>query len=865
MKKFIGFLLCIGMILSMLFGIAPVSAAPAPHLTNLQIKAVMSSGTSWEQISDSQSSANNPMVGNIGYLTIVATGTGINMQIYNNGNNITSVTSEASPTEYITDSGNVVIGYIYYKQFPLSSVSSGSFTVQMWDYSNGTSLEDSLNINVINSPPVTPANISVNVLSSSSVAVNWPSSSTASNYQVATTANGQTQIYDVGNSTWFTHSGLIPNTSYTYKVRAVNAVGSSGYSTTKSVYTFANSPNNGTIIDVSSDNVQASWSANGNPTDTEYALAAFDSSDVLISMNDWTTSVSDTIYGLVYSSDYKIKVKARNADENETDWYVIGDITTTVPGAPAIPNNLSVSAVSPSEVSVVWSSANAADGYILEFSEGGGQPQPIDVGRALSFSHTGLKPNTNYTYRIQSYNSFASSNFTSPVTKNTYAAIPTTGVIDNVTSTSIKASWNANGNPSGTYFSLAAFNQNNSLVKQNPWTTTTQDTITGLEASTTYIIKAKAKNTESVETSWLDIGSITTLPTTISGIIAMDGGQYHSIALKSDGTVWAWGLNNCGQLGDGTTVNKKTPVQVSGLTDVKAIASGVYFNLALKNDGTVWAWGDNGGQLGDGTTTERTVPVQVIGLTDVKAISAKRLHSLALKNDGTVWAWGDNSAGQLGDGTTTDKTVPVQVIGLTDVKAIAAGSYHNIILKNDGTVWAWGRNSNGQLGDGTTTTRITPIQIASLTNVKSIAVGSEHNLVLKDDGTVWAWGGNYDGEVGNSSKTDQKSPVKLSTLSDVKAISAGLYFSFALKNDGTFWTWGDNDYGQLGLGSTGDKNAPTKATSFTGLKFLAGGAFHGLGIKNNDTAWAWGYNNNGQLGDGTATNHTTPIAVTGLQ
>jgi len=228
-------------------------------------------------------------------------------------------------------------------------------------------------------------------------------------------------------------------------------------------------------------------------------------------------------------------------------------------------------------------------------------------------------------------------------------------------------------------------------------------------------------------------------------------GLYHSITLKSDGTVWTWGDNQHGQLGDGTATDRTTPVQVQGLTGVVAIAGGSYHSLALKSDGTVWAWGSNSsGQLGNGTTTKSYTPMQVQGLTGVVAIAAGGKHSLALKSDGTVWAWGDNWYGQLGNGTTTNRFTPVQVQGLTGVVAIAGGYYHTIALKQDGTVWTWGYNWYGQLGDGTSSPhRTTPVQVQGLTGVVAIAGGYYHTVALKQDGTVWTWGSDSYGQLGD--------------------------------------------------------------------------------------------------------------------
>ncbi|MDI4648581.1 InlB B-repeat-containing protein [Cohnella hashimotonis] len=198
----------------------------------------------------------------------------------------------------------------------------------------------------------------------------------------------------------------------------------------------------------------------------------------------------------------------------------------------------------------------------------------------------------------------------------------------------------------------------------------------------------------------------------LTNMIAVSAGGYHSIALKADGTVWAWGLNTAGEMGNGTeSAAQATPVQVTGLDHVIAISAGNYHNLALKENGTVWAWGENSwGAVGDGTTTKRIVPVQVQGISDVVAVSAGGWHSLALKADGTLWAWGYNNLGQVGDGSTTTRKAPVQVTGLTDVAQIAAGAFHSGALRSDGSFWGWGFNDYGQLGNGTVKDSSVPAQ-----------------------------------------------------------------------------------------------------------------------------------------------------------
>jgi alpha-tubulin suppressor-like RCC1 family protein len=336
-------------------------------------------------------------------------------------------------------------------------------------------------------------------------------------------------------------------------------------------------------------------------------------------------------------------------------------------------------------------------------------------------------------------------------------------------------------------------------------------------------------------------------PTQLSGfsdVQTIAGGFYHSLALKSDGTVWAWGQNQNGQLGDDTTSDSNTPVQVKGpkgpngegfLSGVQAIDGGFYHSLALKSNGTVWAWGYNKyRQLGDGTTTNSSTHVQVSGLSDVKAISSGGHHGLALKNDDTLWAWGKNEFGELGDGTTTNSSTPVQV--LTDVQAVAGGQVYSLALKKDGTVWAWGRNNWGQLGDGTTTQRNAPVQVRGLSGVQAIAAGHYHSLALKSDGTLWAWGRNNYGQLGDGTTTDSNTPVQVRGFSDVQAIiAAGFYHNLALKNDGSFWTWGRNEYGQLGDGTNTQRNAPVQISGLSGVQAIDGGGNHSLAVTSSDT------------------------------
>ncbi len=360
----------------------------------------------------------------------------------------------------------------------------------------------------------------------------------------------------------------------------------------------------------------------------------------------------------------------------------------------------------------------------------------------------------------------------------------------------------------------------------------------------TYVVKAYDKSANFSEAS-NEVTATTGVP-----LYASDT---YSLQVQDDGTVWAWGYNSSGQLGDGTRNTKYVPVKVKGLDNVVAVAGGNSHSLALKNDGTVWAWGSNlYGQLGDGSTTSRYEPAIVPELNDIIAIEAEDYYCLALKSDGTVWAWGRNTSGQLGDGTTTDRHKPVMVKGLNDIVAISAGGC-SLALKKDGTVYMWGYMSGF---DKTAT----PVQVKGLSDLKDISSGQYHNLAIKNDGTVWAWGSNSYGQLGDGTRDFSYSvPVQVKNLDNVVDIKASYYYSLALRSDGTVWAWGLNDYGQLGDGTTTSQSIPVQVLNLSNATYISAGQNHSLAIKNDGTVWAWGNNQHGKLGDGTEINRYVPI------
>lgn len=251
----------------------------------------------------------------------------------------------------------------------------------------------------------------------------------------------------------------------------------------------------------------------------------------------------------------------------------------------------------------------------------------------------------------------------------------------------------------------------------------------------------------------------------LASAVAIEDDVHHSCAIKTDASLWCWGQNISGQVGDGTNVSKSSPVQVVALSNATSdVSLGSLHTCAKRSNGTLWCWGGNSeGQLGIGTTLDTTTPEQVVALTNAAAgVAIGGDHSCASKTDGTVWCWGWNQRGQLGDGTTTSKSAPAQVVGLAGATRIAAGRYQNCAVKTDGTSWCWGWNLYGQLGDGTKVDKPAPVQVSSLGNaVADVSPGREHTCALKTDGTVWCWGRNSDGQIGNGTSVDTVLPVQV--------------------------------------------------------------------------------------------------------
>ncbi len=338
----------------------------------------------------------------------------------------------------------------------------------------------------------------------------------------------------------------------------------------------------------------------------------------------------------------------------------------------------------------------------------------------------------------------------------------------------------------------------------------------------------------------------------LSGIVAIAAGQEHVLAVGQDGSVWAWGYNGdggsgiSGALGDGSSVLRRSaPVRVAGMENAIAVAAGIRFSLALRRDGTVWAWGLSGvGQCGV-IATSRPVPAPVAGLSGIVRVASGRSHSVALRSDGSVLTWGSNQWGQLGAGFGfLSRATPAVVAGASAVVAVAAGADHSLVLDGSGRPFAFGLNNEGQLGIGNEAYSAMPLAVSGLAGVAALAAGNRTSYAVLGDGSVRAWGSNRVSQLGVAFLANSSVPTPVILIDDVVSVAAGGAYSLAVRRDGTVWGWGRNDGGQLADATLSDRSSPVRVRGLVRAVAVAASSSVGYlsaALLSDGTVWHWGW------------------------
>jgi alpha-tubulin suppressor-like RCC1 family protein len=278
--------------------------------------------------------------------------------------------------------------------------------------------------------------------------------------------------------------------------------------------------------------------------------------------------------------------------------------------------------------------------------------------------------------------------------------------------------------------------------------------------------------------------------------VSISAGENHTAAIRIDGTLWTWGNNRQGQLGDGTTtIMHSIPIQIGTDSNWASVSAGESHTVALRTDGTLWTWGNNfRGQLGDGTTINRNAPIQIGPATNWASVSAGNNYTVAVRTNNTLWAWGFNNRGSLGIGEwderdSNHRNVPIRIGADSNWATVSAGGSHTIGVRMDGTLWAWGENTHGKLGDGTATgsfdvnCRNTPTQIGMAPRwiSASASAGSFHTVSIGIDGALWTWGNNEYSRLGDGTTTHRKTPTRIGADTNWASVSPGVNIQWLLE------------------------------------------------------------------------------------
>ncbi|GAB3773607.1 alpha-tubulin suppressor-like RCC1 family protein [Nocardioides ginsengisegetis] len=354
---------------------------------------------------------------------------------------------------------------------------------------------------------------------------------------------------------------------------------------------------------------------------------------------------------------------------------------------------------------------------------------------------------------------------------------------------------------------------------------------------------------------------VVVLTTTPESASVSAGGQ-SSCETRSDGTVWCWGRNNFGQLGNGSTGYQTRPVQAGHDTDWAQVSTSGASTCAVKSDGTLWCWGlDNWGQLGIGRGKPQLAAVQVGTSTGWASVSTSWFHTCGTRTNGTLWCWGQNSRGELGDGTMKVKGYPTRVGVDKDWQDVTAGGFHTCATRTNGTAWCWGQNIFGQLGNTNLDPQPVPVQVGTDASWYQLSAGWAHTCGVTTDGRASCWGLNNKGQLGDGSRNLSRSPAPVDGSHIWTSISTGDASTCGLDNSGNAYCWGANRYTQLGDGTNQQRSDPTLVSSGSSWVSVESGWMHVCGGLSTGVTACWGNNEAGQVGNGTVVDQAVPQEV----
>jgi alpha-tubulin suppressor-like RCC1 family protein/predicted RNA-binding protein with TRAM domain len=542
-------------------------------------------------------------------------------------------------------------------------------------------------------------------------------------------------------------------------------------------------------------------------------------------------------------------------------------IISTVPSSPS---QVSETSHSENSVQISWNAPNDDGGatisdYAIQYFNGSSWIDFNDaVSTLTSATVTGLPRGVSYQFRVAAVNSLGQGAFSATSSSSIPAVVPRAPLslkfarwTGGFRTASADLSWTS---PDNGGQSVTDFNVEYRVSGSQTWSTFNDGissnsyvSVTGLTRSVNYEFRVRAINAEGAG------------PWTYSSTEFISAGGSQACVVQVDGQTKCWGANASGQLGDGTTLSKSSPVTMAGTSRGVANTVGQSHSCVLTALDLVYCVGSNSsGQLGDGTGVQSSSLVQVSGISGVSKIAAGGSTSCSIVVGGAVKCWGANSSGQLGNGSTNDSLVPVSVTGVSGATSIAVGTSHSCAIVASGAVQCWGNNASGQLGNGTTTDSATAVSVSGLSGAISISAGGSSTCAVLSSGAVRCWGSNASRQLGNGSANSSSVPVAVTGISSAVKVVSGSSHNCALLADSRVQCWGNNVSGQLGNGTTTNQDVPAFATGVSNAIDIATGSLFTCVTKSVGGVDCWGAGGSGQLGDGLNSSSNSSVTVTGI-